>query len=208
MNRRSILVLCSLVLAAPAFAAHKKSKPAPAPSPAATPGAPSDQMQKAMQLGQPSENHKALAPLVGDFDYTATMWMTPGAQPMVSSGTSTQTLVFGGRFLRQDVTGNMGPGAPFEGVGYLGYDNIRGEYQSVWMGNMTTGMMIGTGTRDANGVFQQSGTVSCPMTGEKNHAFRTELRVDSPDKMVYTSYDKDASGREFKSMEIVYTRRK
>ena len=38
---------------------------------------------------------------------------------------------------------------PFEGMGIVGYDNLLKKFVSVWIDNMGTGLMPGTGTYDA-----------------------------------------------------------
>ncbi len=59
----------------------------------------------------------------------------PAASPPAMAGTTTNSLIFGGRFLKQEVRGTVEGHPPFEGIGITGYDNIRKEYQSVWFDN-------------------------------------------------------------------------
>ena len=65
--------------------------------------------QKAMEamqrLGSPSEGHTALEPLAGSWSYTAQWWMSPEAPPESMTGTALNSLIFGGRFLKQDIRG-------------------------------------------------------------------------------------------------------
>jgi hypothetical protein len=42
----------------------------------------------------------------------------------------------GGRFLGQRYTGSM-MSAPFEGVGYTGYDNVTKKYWGTWIDRMS-----------------------------------------------------------------------
>lgn len=42
-----------------------------------------------------------------------------------------------GRFVQETVTGAF-MGAPFYGMGLTGYNNVTGEYESVWIDNHTT----------------------------------------------------------------------
>ena len=39
-------------------------------------------------------------------------------------------------------------GMSFEGMGVTGYDNLKGKYDTIWMDNMASGMMHGTGSFD------------------------------------------------------------
>jgi len=164
-------------------------------------------MAKAMKLGSPGEGHKTLEPMVGQFDYTAKFWMKPGAKPETMKGTSVNTWALGGRFVQQQVKGQWA-GQPFEGLGFTGYDNVKKKYVSVWMDNMSTGIMDGEGTlNDAKKTVQQSGKFSCPMT-ETQRSYRSEWTVINPNRHRYTSYHEDEKGKEMKTMEITYTRQK
>src|SRR5581483_6486460 len=108
---------------------------------------PKAMMAMMQKYGMPGANHQILQQSVGRWSYTVRSWMKPGDTPMESQGTSVNTLLLGGRFLQQNVTGNMN-GQPFEGLGLTGFDNMRQEYMSVWLDNMNTGMMVGSGTAD------------------------------------------------------------
>jgi hypothetical protein len=166
-------------------------------------------MEAMQRLGSPSEGHAALAPLAGAWSYTAQWWMAPDEAPQAMTGTAVNTVIFGGRFLKQEVRGEpMGEGRPpFEGLGFTGYDNIRKEYQSVWFDNMMTGMMGGEGRFDAaTRTLSGEGEFSCPMTGETHRWYRTAWRVVDQDHTTYESYSRTPEGREFRSMEIRYTR--
>jgi len=163
-------------------------------------------MQDAMKRGAPGAHHKSLEPFVGHFTTTSRMWMKPGEAPQESTGYAEHTWVLGGRFLRMDVRGDMG-GQPFEGLGYLGYDNIRGEYTAVWLDNMSTGVVRASGQFDpGTKQYTESGTFSCPLTGEKDRPFRGEWKVIDNDSLAYTMYNPGPDGKEVKGMEISYKR--
>lgn len=156
----------------------------------------------------PGEQHRALDPLVGKWKAKVSSWMQPGAKPEVSEGTSENAWALNGRHVQQKYNGTW-TGQPFEGVGYTGFDLVRGEYQSVWLDSMGTSMMMVAGTYDAaTKTIRQSGTMSCAMTGEKAMWYRSELKIHGPNKHTYTSYTKGPDGKEFKGMEIVYIRAK
>lgn len=165
-------------------------------------------MMEAMKRVAPGEAHGVLQPLVGTWTCTVKGWMTPGDKPLDSKGTAESRWVFGGRFVQQDFEGDWA-GQSFEGVGYTGYDNLRQEYVSVWMDNMSTGMMQVTGSFDSKSrVLQSKGHFSCPITGEKNRWVRSEAKIIDNDHNTYTSTFLNSDGKEFKSMEITYTRKK
>jgi hypothetical protein len=166
-------------------------------------------METAQRLGSPGEPHQALEPFAGTWSYTAQWWMSPDEAPRSMTGVANNALIFGGRFLRQEISGQpMEEGQPpFEGVGFIGYDNIRKEYQSVWLDNMMTGMMRGTGAFDAaSRTLADQGDFSCPMTGEANRWYRTAWTVVDEHHTTYESYARTPDGREFKSMVIQFSR--
>ena len=164
-------------------------------------------MEATQRLGSPSEGHKALEPFVGSWTYTAQWWMSPDAPPESMTGTATNSLLFGGRFLKEEIRGTTEGQPPFEGVGFTGYDNLRKEYQTVWLDNMATGMMAGSGQFDAaTQALTNQGDFSCPVTGETHRQFRAVWTVVDQDHNTYENYMRTPDGREFKAMEIRYTR--
>lgn len=165
-------------------------------------------MEAMMKAGAPNENHKLLEPMVGHWMTTAHWWKSPESQPESSEGSSVMEWVMDGRFIRQTFTGTM-MGQPFAGLGFSGYDNVKGEYVSIWMDNMMTGIMKSSGTYDAaTHAIREEGTMSCPMTGDKAMWYRTQWKLGDADRLVYESYSKTPEGKEFRTLEVVYTRQK
>ncbi|MBI4387703.1 MAG: DUF1579 domain-containing protein [Candidatus Omnitrophica bacterium] len=163
-------------------------------------------MKKIKTLMVPSEAHKVLEGFAGNWTYTSKFWMVPDGPTEESIGTATHTVVYGGRFLKQEIKGNW-MNEPFEGIGYTGYDNIKQEYVSTWIDSMATGIMMVSGQYDAaTKTLKQSGENSCPLTGEKSRHGRSEWTVTDNDHNTYTTYLTGPDGNEFKAMEIVYTR--
>jgi len=202
---RAAVVMVGLVVLGVGLASAQETKPAqPAMDPAKQAA-----MEAMQRLGSPSEGHKALEPLAGTWSYTAEWRMSPDESPQSMTGTAVNTLIFGGRFLKQEVRGQpMEEGQPpFEGMGFTGYDNLRKAYQTVWFDNMMTGMMVGAGGFDATTrTLTDEGNFSCPITGETHRWYRTAWTVVDQDHTRYESYSRTPEGREFKSMEIRYTR--
>jgi hypothetical protein len=163
-------------------------------------------MEKWKEFSTPNENHKVLDPLVGDWDYSIKWWMSPDVKPEESKGTSNIKWIMGGRFIEQAVEGTS-MGQPFEGMGLMGYDNEKKQYQSIWIDNMGTGMMKGSGNYDPNTkTLTDQGTFSCPAEGEKS--YRGVLKMIDNDNFTYEWYMPGPDGKEFRAMEIVYTRKK
>ncbi len=154
----------------------------------------------------PNEHHKALEPLIGTWNYNLRWWMDPSQAPSESKGSNTNAWIMGGRFVQQNTTGEA-MGQPFEGMGITGYDNVKGEYTSLWLDNMSTGIMTASGQYDAaTKTLTEQCTFSCPMTEEKAMQGKGVLKLLDANHYTYEMYGKGPDGKEFRSMEIVYER--
>ncbi len=233
MWARGLVCLCSLVVCAAVVSAQEK-KPGEEPKkiepqkivdqakkllgqdekPAA--GQPQDaamaeMMKKMQEYATPGEHHKHLDAMAGKWDIVSHFWMQPDTPPEESKGTSELKWIFDGRYLQQtaDVPA-QGPNQPaMKGLGMYGYDNAKKQYFSTWLDNMSTGMLIAWGTCEQGGkVINMSGDYADPMTNQMNRKFRTVTRMVDKDKFVYEMYSPGPDGKEFKMMEIAYTRAK
>ncbi len=165
-----------------------------------------EQMAAWMKASSPGEHHKHLDAMRGSWQTTVSMWQSPDqAEPTVTTGTSVFEWVLGGRYLRQDFKGTF-MDMPFEGLGYTGYDNAAGHYVAIWMDNFGTGMATETGKCDGEGQeYKFTGSYVDPITGSEQKT-RSLHRSDGPDRRVVVTYGLGPDGKEFKMMEIVYTR--
>ena len=197
LSAMALGMVLSLSLVVPAHAGKKKAAAMDAETQA--------NMQKLKEAGTPGAEHAVLNPLEGNWNVTETHWMKPGKKPTKSSGTSTMAWVMGGRFLKQDYKGEM-MGQPFEGSGYLGYDKVGKQYVSVWMDDMSTALFEGTGSYDAaTKTVTQSGTFNCPIKGP-NQWYEWKWKIVNKNKNIFSMYMKDDKDKQFKTMEMVYTR--
>ncbi len=176
---------------------------------AGTPGQSMDAATQAMMetwqaYASPNDNHQVLNPLVGTWSHVVKWWMTPDSQPETSNGTTETQWMLGGRYLRHTVTGTS-MGQPFEGMGLTGFDNGKQTYQTLWMDNMGTGMMIGEGTYDPDTkTLTDRGRFTDPMIGQRS--YRGVITFIDDGHYSYELYSADQNGEEFRMMEIVYTR--
>lgn len=164
-------------------------------------------------LTQPGEGQKALNDLAGSWNYTTKYFPAPGAKPHERLGKSTATWVMGGRFLEESVKGNPGSAAPgepiYEGHGMTGFDNVRKEYQTAWIDNMSTQLTYLSGTMDAQKkVLTMTGTGSDPMTNQKRTPLRTVLKIQDKDHHTFEFHMQDTKGKMYLAMQIAYTRAK
>lgn len=189
-----VLLVPCLLLAIPA--ASQESEPEMSPEMAAM----MEAWQKAMT---PGPQHAALAKLVGDWKFTAKMWMEPGAEPTASEGTAVRTMALGGRVLEEKVS-SMVMGKPMEGLGRTGYDNVTGTYWSTWTDNMSTGLMVMEGSWDeASGEGELEGEVTDPMTGKPMPVRMTSKRQGEKE---LSEFFENRGGEWVKTMELIYER--
>jgi hypothetical protein len=213
-------ILVATLIATNSFAQSPAASPAIATSPAAAVGAPGEQpnpqemMKQMMEMSKLNENHKLLADMNGNWNYTIKFWMNPdpNAPPQQSKGTATRKSVMGGRYFAMDVSGKMQMPAEdgkmkdvqFKGMAIEGYDNTKKKFVASWIDNMGTGIQSSEGTYDpATKTFTYNMEME-PMPGMKQQV-REVLKVTDKDHMMLEWYE-NRGGQEKKTMEIAYTR--
>ena len=182
--------------------AQEKEKAAPAMDP---------QMQAMMaameKFGTPGPEHKGFAETVGTWDVESKMWMDPAAPPHVSKGVSTFRTILGGRYLQYDYEGKA-MDMTFSGYGISGYDRYNKKYVSLWLDSMSTGFYLTEGTCDAAGkVCTETGVWDDYTTGQKSKVKDVTTHYGK-DKFTMEMYMVLPDGKEIKTMELTYTRRK
>jgi hypothetical protein len=171
------------------------------------PGVTPEDMARMTEMTTPNENHERLNALVGSFKVKTTWQMAADAPAQSSEGEAETKWILDGRFIEQRFKGDF-MGKPFEGLAITGYDNMKKEYNSVWLDSVATGMMQSSMKFDeATKSFSEEGKFSCPMTGEKDKEYRAVTTVVDDKNYKYEMYQKGKDGNEFKSMEIHYERK-
>ena len=179
---------------------------------ASTPNAPmpdSAAMAKAWEnYMTPGSMHKLLAEVVGKWDGEITTWMgpnMPASEP--AKLTAEMNMLLGGRYLESVYKGNM-MGMPFEGMSIVGYDNARKVFVSSWIDNMGSGIMNMEGTWDAAvQTINLKGTGTDPMSGN-SMPVRETFKIVDDNTQVMEMFVPGPDGKEFKTMEIKFTRHK
>lgn len=169
-----------------------------------------EMMAKMKAAGTPGEEQKMLAGMAGSWTYTSKWWMSPDAKPEESSGTSTMKMIMGGRYLQHETKGKA-MGEKFEGLGFTGYDNVQKKYDTIWMDSMSTAIMSGKGSYDQNTkTLTDQGQFSCPAAKDMVADYRGEWKIIDKNNMSYSMYTKGMmdEGPEFKSMEMIFKRKK
>ena len=170
----------------------------------------SPEMQKMFEqcqkLATPGPEHRRLASSAGAWNTVSKFWMDPDGPPSEGKGVSYFKVLLGGRWVMQEHEGSSDNG-PFSGFGLTGYDNFKKKYITTWTDSMGTGLMVSEGTADATGkIITYTGQYDCPMTGKTKTA-RSVYRILSDSKHILEMYDTTPEGKEYKNLEVVYTRK-
>lgn len=168
---------------------------------------PAAAMAEWMALGQPGEAHAFLKKFEGQWNATMRMAMDP-AQPMVESkGQARFEPVLGGRFIQQKLAIAM-MGMPYEGLGYLGFDNVTRTFTQSWMNSMSTETLWSRGSINREGdQITMFGEMNEPSTGEHGKIVKFLYRFEGDDRFVFEVWEV-MYGEPWMVFEIEYTRRK
>jgi len=200
MRMRSFWALTVvMVLATSAFAQENK------------PPAMSAEDQKAMEAfmkaSTPGAAHKGLADFEGTWNTSLKTWMKPGDAPFESTGISTNTFVLGGRWVEQRYSGTF-MGMPFNGIGYTGYDNLAKKYVGTWMDDMSTSVLVSSGSLSSDKKSMNfTSTMIDPMT-EKSMKVKEKIIIHGKDHHVMEMWTAGPDGKQYKMMELDYKRKK
>ena len=157
-------------------------------------------------MSKPGPEHKMLSTLAGTYEAKVKIYFDPNQPANESTGTLQRKMIMGGRFLEELYKGEI-MGQPFFGMGLMGYDVMKKKYTSVWIDSMTTSMMQSQGTYDAaTKTLTSIGEDIDPTTG-KTTKTRDVFRVVSPTEQTVDMYREKGDGKEFKLLEIRYTRK-
>jgi hypothetical protein len=159
-------------------------------------------MKAWMEAATPGKMHEWLAKDAGHWTGTCTQWMLPDSQPTTSSTSMTNTMILGGRYLKQEYKGEMPGFGTFEGFSIVAYDNAAKRFQNAWVDNMGTGMMTGTGELSSDEkTLNWAFSFYCPIQ-QKQCSLREVLTRTGDDTCVLDMYTNDESGKEYKCMHI------
>lgn len=201
------VLTCGLAALGGGAASADEKKPAPAAAGEKAASAASEaEMAAWAAYGTPGPHHKVLDALIGTWDAKMVFWPSPGADPIVSAGTSEWTWVLGGRFVQQEFTGADASRA-FTGKGFTGYNNASKRFESVWMDSEGTGMIRTTGAIDETGkVLTTTGEFADAMTGAMRPVKYVTRFVDA-NEVVFEMHQPGADGAFVKKFEVVYSKR-
>lgn len=154
----------------------------------------------------PGNEHKMMASWDGTWDAAITLWQ-PGYPVQTTTGTTVNKMAMGGRYQMSSHKGNI-MGAPFEGMGTLAFDNSKKVFESTWIDNMGTGIMHLSGPwDDATKTMTLTGPMVEPATGKEIKVKET-FKVDDANTQTMAMFAPGPDGKEMKTMEIKFTRKK
>jgi internalin A len=159
----------------------------------------------ASQADAPGPYHDHFKPLVGDWSVAVQWWAGPGATPIQTEGLATKKLILGGRFLEESFRGESN-GETFTVLVLLGYDGAKQQYSGNWVDTRSTGFHLSTGTCDESGKTITMTETLTDAKGNKTGHSRSVIQVINDSKHVVEMHLAGADGKEYKSLEIAYTR--
>lgn len=157
------------------------------------------------RLSPPGRQHRLLQPLAGEWDLQAA-WQHRDSTSGIYRASSKRKWIMGHRFLLEEVRDDK-IGAPFNGVGILGYDNLKRQFASFWIDEMSTSMVFCAGQEESDGrSISLTGTYDDPLTGERNRRFKNVITIADNNQHVFEMFEIAPDGDCLKMYDIVYTR--
>lgn len=154
----------------------------------------------------PGEEHKLMASWNGTWTGEVSMWENADAPPTKSTSTAINKMILGGRYQQSTFKGTYNK-MPFEGMSTLAFDNAKKVFISTWIDNFGTGIMIAEGPWDAaSKSITLKGRMVDPATG-KNVDVKEIFKPIDNNYQVMEMFVTAPDGKEFKTMEIKYTRK-
>jgi hypothetical protein len=166
---------------------------------------PGSAIAQEMPMLKPGPEHKVLEMDAGTWDATVEMKMAPGAPPMVSKATETNTIGCGGLCLISDFKGTMA-GAPFHGHGTSTWDPGKKKYVGTWTDSMSAGILLGESTYDP-ATKKATGSMEGPDGSGKIMKSRSVVEYKDANTRVMTMLTAGPDGKEVQTMKISYTRK-
>ncbi len=161
------------------------------------------QMEAMMQAGTPGEHHAILNSFVGHWEGVYQWRPAPDAEMIPMTGSVERKWILDGRFIEEHVD-SQSPWGPFQGRGFLGYDNVDGQYIMCWMDTTTTGFY------QEQGVYNSKTKTMKMWSSHRDPAsghlvrMRSELDLSNPNRHTMRGWQTDASGVEFEAFKGVF----
>jgi len=164
-----------------------------------------EEMKAFTEYMTPGPIQQMMAKSTGAWSAVVTMWTQESAPPTTYAMETSYDMILGGRYMRESDKGTMF-NMPFEGIGVTGYDNAKKMFVSSWVDNMGTGIIFLEGTwYAASSSINYNGKSTDPLTKRDIPTRETVKFVDDNHQVTEMYFTE--KGKEFKGMEIKYTRK-
>jgi hypothetical protein len=131
---------------------------------------------------RPGPEHKFLSDMVGEFETHNSIWLTPGAKPLMIEGKATLRMIMDGRFL---LSHSQMPELKQESYSVIGYNRNRKVYTMFSIDNQGCEMDYFEGKREGKGAIvlkDPFGFVQVTMKPTKNGKSNTEVVILAGDE--------------------------
>lgn len=199
----------AIAFAANAVFSHESGKSGqPPPKTSSNPDATASTespIETMVRYAMPAPQHKSLGRMVGKWKTQVKYQMTADAPVVESEGSCERKWVLGNRFVLEEFDGGD-LALPFRAFAFYGFDRFEEKYTSAWVDSLNTAITTYLGTcEDPCDVINFVGEHGNPWTGTKRPS-RGVTRFVSENRHTVELYESGRDGREFRVLEITYTR--
>ena len=158
------------------------------------------------EMPKPSPEHEQMAREAGEWNAEITLWHTPGDEPAKSKGTETNTM-FGKFWMLSEFKSDFG-GMEYTGRGQFGYDPVAKKCVGTWIDTWTPFVQNMEGSYDEKThTLTMTSKYYDMMAGKEVTGKNVTTYIDDNTKK-FEMYAPGPDGKEYKMMEVMYTRKK
>lgn len=174
------------------------------------------QMTARERMFVPAANNRKLEPLIGKWNVQFTFRESEKATPVVSRDiTCTRRWLSNTLYMLDETQGTLNA-KPYYRAGILGYNNLDQQYEWITVDNVGPGLMIyhdySGATDDASNVINLHGRFTEAGFGKEligaQRKIRNVFRIESNDRHVIELWITRPASKEFREVEMVFTRQK
>jgi hypothetical protein len=155
----------------------------------------------------PGEMHKMMATWEGKWDAEITAWMDASTPAQNATGKVENKMIMNGLYQLATFSADL-MGTPYEGQGTTGFNNLRGLFETTWIDNMSSAILKMEGFwNGSTKTMNLKGRMLDPFTATTK-AVRQTLKIVDDNTQIMEMFQTGADGKEFRMMQIKYTRAK